>query len=78
VLRKLPDGWIRVRRRAWFYEIDYPQRYVQGPSNQAIAEGKKGWKMLWLEGNWYIEPGGIQGNPFRTRPIPGLCFYKRL
>ncbi len=53
-------------------------RIVHEATGTVIAEGRRGWNMLHIEGNWYIRRSSLRHDAFRLRPIPGLCVYKGL
>lgn len=53
-------------------------RITHKPSGTVLAEGPKGWRMMPLEGDWYIHRDCLRTDAFRNTAFPGPCFYKGL
>jgi len=53
-------------------------RITHRASCTVLAEGPRGWRMMHLEGNWYVHRSCLRTDAFRPTLLPGLCFYKGL
>lgn len=51
-------------------------KIIYRPTNELIAEGKRGWAITPFEGNLYISKRALRTKGFKANYIPGLCVYK--
>jgi uncharacterized protein (DUF427 family) len=51
-------------------------RITHKETGELIAEGFRGWQIIPLEGNYYIQKKLIKTDKFKISFVPGFCFYK--